>query len=121
MAVYITKRDRDEKAVESLIRVFMPRIRSGVISDVHVYLPKWRRLRRFTWPCEIKVLYRDSRATKDTEWFYNKFMTELGDAGFGWNDVNLSLELIEPGENNIGPGSISIKALAAEYEKFIKK
>ena len=37
------------------------------------------------------------------------------------NNVNLSLELIEPGENNIGQGSISIKALAAEYEKFIKK
>ena len=118
MAVYITRRDRDEKAVESLIRVFMPRIRSGVIRDVHVYLPQWKRLRRFTWPCEIRVLYLDSRETKDTEWFYNKFMTELGDAGFGWNDVKLSLEAVDPGEQEIGPGAISIKDLSAEYEKY---
>ena len=45
-------------------------------------------------------------------------MTELGDAGFGWNDVKLSLEAVDPGEQEIGPGAISIKALSAEYEKY---
>lgn len=115
--LYTTRRDRDHKAVKALINIFMPRIRSGIISDVHIYLPQWQRLRRFTWPCEIKVYYRDRRAKKDVEWFYNKFMTELGDAGFGWNDVKLSLEVIEPGETVFSPGSISIKRLAAEEDK----